>query len=120
MYLWVDSVMVIKWCECESKQLSQFVRNRVNKIISVSKGRSPRYVESKNDPADAASKGIDTKHRLFWTLWSQGPSFLQDPKELWNDDCVKLRERMVKNKDPVEKIKIPAAARFNFVQGSLE
>ena len=82
VYLRVDSVTEIKWCECESKQLSQLVRNRVNKIISVSKGKSPRYVESKNNPAYAASRGIDTKHRVAWTLWSEGPSFLQDPEEL--------------------------------------
>ena len=118
VYLWVDSVTVIKWCECESKQLSRFVRNPVNKIISVSKGKSPRYVESKNNPADAASRGIDTKHQVAWTLWSQGNSLLQDSGKLWNDDCVKIPERMVQNKDPVEEIKIPAAARFNFVQGS--
>ena len=40
MCLWVDSMTVIKWCQCNSRQLTQFVRNRVDKVLKISEGKS--------------------------------------------------------------------------------
>ena len=61
IYVWVDSVTVIKWCQCSSKQLAQFVRNRVDKVMSAMKGRYPGYIQSTINPADIASRGIGVK-----------------------------------------------------------
>ena len=60
-YVWTDSMTVIKWCQCKKKQLSQFVRNRVDKILEGSSGLCPNYINTKNKPADVALRGITLK-----------------------------------------------------------
>ena len=54
MFVWVDSTTVIKWCLCTSKQLKQFVRNRVDKILEITEGKAPKYVHTKENPAEVA------------------------------------------------------------------
>ena len=81
--MWVDSVTVIKWCQCSSKQLAQFERNRVDKVMSATEGRCPGYIQSTANPADIASRGIGVKQRKEWELWSTVPSFLSQSKEEW-------------------------------------
>ena len=63
IYVWVDSVIVIKWYQCSSKQLVQFVRNCVDKVMSAAEGRCPGYIQSTVNPADIASRGIGVKQR---------------------------------------------------------
>ena len=44
VYMWVESVTVIKRCQCTNKQLAQFVRNRVEKVVSATEGGCPVYI----------------------------------------------------------------------------
>ena len=83
-YLWVDSATVIKWCKCTSKQLTQFVRNRVDRILTSSSGQTPEYVDTKNNPADVASRGMRLNQTREYELWTNGPEFLRRPTESWN------------------------------------
>ena len=117
-YLWTDSMTVIKWCQCKTKQLSQFVRNRVDKILDGSSGLCPNYVDTKNNPADMASRGITLKQTKDWKLWVNGPAFLCQPKESWKvaeNHCEQLE---VAEKDyeseVLTEIKLPAK-KINFI-----
>ena len=70
VYVWADSIIVIEWCQCSSssKQLAQFVRNRVDKGMSATEGRCPGYIQSTINPTDIASGGIGIKQRKEWEL----------------------------------------------------
>ena len=107
-FAWTDSMTVIKWCKCSTKQLSQFVRNRVDKILGGLNGQIPNYgyIQTKNNPADIASRGISLKQENEWKLWTKGPTFLSLPFENWpvklesgDDDQyseVEMRKEMTK------------------------
>ena len=104
IYVWADSVTIIKWCQCSSKQLAQFVRNRVDKVMSTTEGRCPGYIQSTVNPADIASRGIGVKQRKEWELWSTGPFFLCQPKEEWKVGLDILKPEVCKDDVNAEKI----------------
>ena len=83
IYIWVDSMTVIKWCQCSTKELAQFVRNRVDKILTASEGMCPDYVKTSDNPADVASRGISVKQVNDAEMWARGPAFLRQPSESW-------------------------------------
>ena len=82
-YMWVDSTTVIKWCQCKQKQLAQFVRNRVDKILRSTNNQVPDYINTKTNPADIGSRGIRFKQRKKYEMWCVGPLFLRKPEECW-------------------------------------
>jgi len=83
-YIWVDSTTVIKWCQCQSKELAQFVRNRVDKILTISEGQCPQYVQTSDNPADVASRGLVVRQKREFEKWAKGPTFLRQPTESWD------------------------------------
>ena len=68
IYVWVDSVTVITWCQYSSKHLAQFVRNLGEKVMSATKGRCPGCIQSTANLADIASRGIGVKQQKEWEL----------------------------------------------------
>ena len=104
IYVWVDSVTVIKWCQCSCKKLAQFVRNRVDKVMSTTEGRCPGYIQSTVNPADIASRGIGVKQQKEWELWSAGRSFLRQPKEEWKVGLDILKPEVCQEDVNAEKI----------------
>ena len=98
IHIWVDSMTVIKWCQCTAKQLKQFVRNRVDKVMRVSDGNFPKYVSTKENPADIASRGIKPKQYGKIDLWTNGPSFLRHPNKERNLSA-EVTEPILCNKD---------------------
>ncbi|XP_066984694.1 uncharacterized protein [Macrobrachium rosenbergii] len=45
-----------------------------------------RYVQSKENPADIASRGFTSQQILNSNIWFDGPYFLRGPEELWKND----------------------------------
>ena len=86
VFIWVDSMTVIKWCQCSSKELAQFVRNRVDKILTIAEGLCPQYVKTFDNPADVASRGLSVKGKKEAEMWAKGPPFLRQPSESWKFD----------------------------------
>ena len=40
-------------------------------------------MDSKNNPADLCSRGIQAQEKEKWTLYLEGPEFLRGPVEQW-------------------------------------
>ena len=78
---WTDSLSVLYMINNASKKFPVFVANRLSKIEGASDPKQWRYVESKFNPADDASRGISTKD--LSSRWLCGPKFLWDSKEKW-------------------------------------
>ena len=81
VYLWTDSQVVIGWINSE-KMLPVFVKNSVNEIKN-HKEVTTSYVNTKENPADVATKG--TRAQLLYKdrLWWHGPKWLEQPIETW-------------------------------------
>ncbi|XP_071954122.1 uncharacterized protein [Antedon mediterranea] len=80
---WTDSTSVLRWISNESAHFHTFVANRIHTIRESSESSQWRYVESKCNPADDASRGLDFRHLVQSQRWLNGPDFLWKSEENW-------------------------------------
>lgn len=67
-YLYCDSKVVLSWINTEPSLLQQYVANRVVKILESSATMDWRYINTKHNPADVASRGMQAKELIKCTL----------------------------------------------------
>ncbi len=79
---WTDSTIVLQYLRSKERRFLVYVANRVQAIRGRTKVSSWRHVRSEQNPADAASRGVEA-HALGSDLWQHGPDFLQQPEESW-------------------------------------
>lgn len=80
---WTDSTCVLRYVENEDKRFQTFVANRVSAIREQSSPMQWRYVETKLNPADDASRGMTVEAIAKSNRWSRGPHFLWQNEENW-------------------------------------
>ncbi|XP_055527103.1 uncharacterized protein LOC129719731 [Wyeomyia smithii] len=81
-FLWTDSATVLAWLRSDSRRYHQFVSFRVGEILSLTSVDEWRYVPSRLNVADDATKWNSGNR------WYQGPPFLRNPKEQWPGQSV--------------------------------
>jgi hypothetical protein len=79
---WTDSMIVLRYLHNVKNRFATYVANRVQEIIESSGISQWRHVQSENNPADIASRGL-LGHRANWELWAQGPEFLVKGENEW-------------------------------------
>ena len=80
---WTDSMTVLRYIANESKRFHTYVANRVAIIREDSSPSQWRYIESKSNPADDASRGTSTDAFILNDRWIKGPDFLLKPPSEW-------------------------------------
>ncbi|VDM25203.1 unnamed protein product [Toxocara canis] len=82
VHLWCDSKTVLYWARKPIDQLKmRFVQNRVREIQTATV--QFHYVETNDNPADLATRGV-APHRLSQcSLWWKGPEWLKLNEEDW-------------------------------------
>ncbi|XP_065361949.1 uncharacterized protein LOC135955527 [Calliphora vicina] len=80
---WTDSTIVLAWLKNNSTRLEVYVANRVAKIQRLSNVHDWRYVPTKDNPADCASRGLMPEQLIHHYLWWKGPSWLQNTSDSW-------------------------------------
>ena len=73
---YTDSKVVLGYITNDSKRFYVYVANRVQLIRSLSMPSQGRYVESENNPADLARRGVKAS-KLMESRWLSGPEFLK-------------------------------------------
>ena len=76
VFFWTDSTAVLKYISNDSARLHTFVANRVQVIREASDVSQWRYIETKVNPADDASRGLEVNKFLKSQRWLNGPEFL--------------------------------------------
>ena len=61
--------------------------NRVQQIRDQTDKRQWHYVETTNNPADDASRGLELRHQEKIKRWFKGPSFLWRKEHTWLKKC---------------------------------
>ena len=96
---WTDSRVVLGYIANESRRFHIFVANRVQQIQEATDFHQWNYIESKQNPADLASRGIRASTLLKYPVWIKGPEFLWQDESQWetatstsNQDTVELSE----------------------------
>ena len=90
LFVWTDSSTVWWWLTNEDVRYDTFIGNRVTEIHDVVESfKIPtewRFVPTKENPADLASRGADHGATVFkeqFEFWIHGPEFLLKDKSAW-------------------------------------
>ena len=75
-YYWTDSKVVIGYLRNTQKRFKVFVANRVQQIRESSDVLQLRYIPSKMNPTDHASRGLTRSSNEKVHVWFNGPEFL--------------------------------------------
>ncbi|KAK3748976.1 hypothetical protein QZH41_019097 [Actinostola sp. cb2023] len=79
---WVDSLTVLSWIRNSPRNFKPFVSARVAEIQETMEVQNFAYIKSKDNPADALTRGINSSQLADWM---GGPSFLKRPEDKWSD-----------------------------------
>ena len=74
-FFWTDSKVVLGYINNDAKRFHTFVANRVQIIRSNTDTKKWRHIDTKNNPADHASRGLSAEE-LMRSNWFSGPAFL--------------------------------------------
>ncbi len=74
-FFWTDSQIVLGYINNEARRFHVFVANRVQKIRDLTDPKQWFYVETNQNPADCASRGLKVAD-LMDSSWWKGPKFL--------------------------------------------
>ena len=80
---WTDSMIMLQYIKNKTKRFQTFVSNRIAIIHDGSQPEQWRYVNTKSNPADDASRGLKAKEILNSHRWRQGPEFLWNEESQW-------------------------------------
>jgi hypothetical protein len=113
---WTDSKVVLGYLNNEARRFHVFVQQ----IRYETSPGQWRYVKSKENPADEASRGLTAREFLDSERWLSGPSFLQNPQL----DLVDAVENPLSQDDPEVKRTVLATQtsidNFLTIPGRLE
>ena len=79
---WLDSKTALYWIY-NAGEWKQFVQQRVNEILRISKKSSWNHCPGKENPADLGSRGVLASKLIRNPLWWEGPCWLTQGEELW-------------------------------------
>ena len=85
VYFWTYSMCFLRYIRNESTRFKTFVANRVNVIGEGSDMTQWNFVNSNNNPADIASRGLSMSDTARVNIWLHGPKFLWQARDSWPD-----------------------------------
>lgn len=80
---WTDSTSVLQYIQNESRRFQTFVGNRVAIIHENSSPHQWRHVDTTQNPADHASRGLHVQETQKLEQWIHGPEFLWKCEADW-------------------------------------
>ncbi|XP_030022750.2 uncharacterized protein LOC115441955 [Manduca sexta] len=80
-FFWSDSTTVLYWIHNNSRNYKAYVAHRLGEIDELSRGGEWRYVPTKINIADVATRGINSPK--LPKEWFDGPSFLTCKESVW-------------------------------------
>ena len=80
---WTDAMAVLQYINNKDRRFQIFVTNRLAIIHENSSVSQWRHVTSQINPADYASRGMDTGDSVKLNQWLSGPMFLQQEETAW-------------------------------------
>ena len=80
---WTDSTSVLKFIRNTGKRFHTFIANRIAVIADGSDAASWMYVDTRHNPADDATRGLNVKDLVNGCRWITGPDFLWQQHTDW-------------------------------------
>nr|XP_034825593.1 uncharacterized protein LOC117983216 [Maniola hyperantus] len=117
---WTDSSTVLQWIKSDPRKFKTFVAHRLAEIEETTKIGQWRWVPTKENPADDATRGTPNDFDQA-ARWFQGPSFLRKNEEEWpvrrfentneSQEEKEIRQQVATLKVPT--IELPDPERFS-------
>ncbi|XP_053691539.1 uncharacterized protein LOC128740054 [Sabethes cyaneus] len=83
-YCWSDASTVLAWIRStDHRRYHKYIAVRVGEILSSTHQSEWRWVPSKQNVADLATKWNKLPHVTAENPWFRGPAFLYEPEERW-------------------------------------
>lgn len=83
IYAWCDSTITLSWIHGQSSRWKTFVANRVSQIQGLIGPNKWKYVNTKENPADIASRGCQPDELEMNKIWWSGPEWLAGHDSTW-------------------------------------
>ena len=83
VFAWTDSTIVLNWLSGTSRCFKTYVDNRVSYIVDYILPNHWRHVNSIENPADCASRGLFPSELVSNELWWKGPKWLYLETSRW-------------------------------------
>ena len=83
IFAWSDSTIVLNWLAGSPRRFKTFVGNRISLITDLVAPNRWHHVQSSENPADCASRGVLPSELLHHHLWWDGPDWLQMGMQFW-------------------------------------
>ncbi|XP_076299352.1 uncharacterized protein LOC143218193 [Lasioglossum baleicum] len=83
MHGWTDSTVTLAWINQPPSRWKTFVANRVANIQELVPTCQWHHVQSEDNPADCASRGISVPQFVDHSLWWHGQKWLKLPSTSW-------------------------------------
>lgn len=80
---WTDSQSVLKYVANENVRFRTFVANRISVIRENTDVKQWKFIRTKQNPADLASRGMSASTLVKCREWIHGPDFLWKKEEEW-------------------------------------
>ncbi|XP_067023847.1 uncharacterized protein [Acropora muricata] len=96
---WTDSRVVLGYIANDVRRFHIFVAIRVQQIQEKSSVKQWRYIDTKSNPADDASRGVRPKD-LSKSKWIKGPDFLWKEDAVWETSMETISDYSVSQNDP--------------------
>ena len=75
-YFWRDSKIVLGYIRNDTRRFKTFVVNRIYQIKENADAEHWSYIQTKENPTDDVSKGLNAEWEISNSQWFRGPSFL--------------------------------------------
>lgn len=82
-FLYSDSTTALAWITSHPNHWNIFVANRITDIQQVTETKSWHYIETDQNPADCASRGVLPEDLPAHHLWWNGPTWLREDESKW-------------------------------------
>ena len=93
MYYYSDSKVVLGYISNQTRRFYNYVSNRVDLILKVSKADQWSYISTDKNPADSCTRSIFSISDVMQLPWILGPQWLCDTKKIQADTlCFPLIE----------------------------
>lgn len=84
--LFTDSKIVLAWTQTQVTRLKAYVANRINMVSQLTSGFTWHYVSTHDNPADLITRGVSPDELVDYSLWWNGPAFLQSCEYTFDSD----------------------------------
>ncbi|XP_062714304.1 uncharacterized protein LOC134291053 [Aedes albopictus] len=82
-YFWTDSRDVLCWINSDHRRFTQFVAHRVSELLDTTEAAEWRWVPTKENVADDATKWQGRPDLTAGSRWFNGPEFLRRSERNW-------------------------------------